>query len=187
MKQGLLFRRDPRTELLKRMPKNSVCAEIGVWKGDFSRRIIKLTSPSKLHLIDPWTYQPDFPMRKFGGKDAEAQEDMDRIFDGVKARFRKYPNVSIHRAYSEEALTEFEDGYFDWIYLDGNHAYDFILKDLTVGLAKVRSGGFISGDDYTWGRKTGFPVEKAVRHFIEENALEERIEIIQSQFIIEKP
>jgi hypothetical protein len=169
------------------MPKNSVCAEVGVWKGDFSKRIIKHTFPSKLHLIDPWSYQPDFPMRKFGGKHAKAQEDMDRIFEGVKTRFQGVPSISIHRTYSEEALVGFEDGYLDWIYLDGNHAFDFITRDLELSFSKVRSGGFISGDDYTWGRKTGYPVKKAVRQFVQEKGLEDRIEIIESQFIIQKP
>ena len=174
-------------ELLKRMPRDSACAEIGVWKGDFSRQILKRTTPRKLHLIDPWKYQPEFPSRTFGGKRAKKQEDMDRIFEVVSARFRELPNVEIHRAFSNQALGEFQDGYFDWVYLDGNHAYDYVLEDLSLCFAKVRSGGLISGDDYTWGRKCGFPVEKAVKHFVEENALENRIDIIDSQFIIEKP
>jgi hypothetical protein len=169
------------------MPKNAVCAEVGVWKGKFSKRIIRNTSPNKLHLIDPWSFQPDFPMRKFGGKHARTQEDMDRIFEGVQRRFRRIPAVSIHRRCSEEALGEFRDGYLDWIYLDGNHAFEFITKDLELSFSKVRSGGFISGDDYTWGRKTGFPVEKAVRKFVEEKNLRDHIEILGSQFIIERP
>ncbi len=43
-----------RMELLSRMKKNAVCAEIGVNKGDFSSQIIQITKPKKLHLIDAW-------------------------------------------------------------------------------------------------------------------------------------
>jgi hypothetical protein len=184
-----LFSRQPkaRLELLKRMPRDSVCAEIGVWKGDFSREILRRTSPRRLHLIDPWEFQSNFPNRKFGGKHAQNQRIMDRIFEGVVARFEDLPNVSIHRAYSREALEGFEDGHFDWLYLDGNHAFDYVWSDLNLGFAKVRSGGFITGDDYTWGRKCGFPVEKAVQQFVREKAMEDRLEIIGSQYIIGRP
>jgi len=169
------------------MPKDSVCAEIGVWKGDFSRQILERTLPRRLHLIDPWEYQPEFPDRKFGGKHFKSQEGLDKLYEAVEARFRGDSNVRIHRAPSHEALEGFENGSLDWIYIDGNHAFDYVMRDLTLALAKVRSGGFITGDDYTWGRKCGFPVERAVKLFAEKNALEDRIDIIESQFLIELP
>ena len=187
MKRACLFQMDPRAELLKRMPKDSVCAEVGVWKGEFSKQILKRTSPQMLHLIDPWMFQPDFPKRKFGGKRGEVQDDMDKIFGGVEARFGKLANVQIHRTFSEETLEGFEDGYLDWLYIDGNHAFEYVLKDLTMGFAKVRPGGFITGDDYTWGKKVGFPVERAVQRFVQEQGLQQRIEIMGPQFIIEMP
>ena len=40
--------------LLEMMPKNSVCAEIGVNQGQFSKEILEVVQPKKLHLIDPW-------------------------------------------------------------------------------------------------------------------------------------
>ncbi|MGH7917596.1 MAG: hypothetical protein ACREQE_09015, partial [Candidatus Binataceae bacterium] len=57
-----LFRRtareDDRTILLRQLPRGAVCAEIGVLEGDFSERIIALTRPRRLHLIDPWKFEP---------------------------------------------------------------------------------------------------------------------------------
>jgi hypothetical protein len=79
---------DPRLELLRRMPVESVCAEIGVWKGDFSREILRRTSPKMLHLINPWKFMPEFPKRGYGGHHAKTQEAMDRVFGSVKARLR---------------------------------------------------------------------------------------------------
>ena len=43
-----------RQELLKILPKKSVGAEIGVYTGDFARRLFDTLEPRKLHLIDPW-------------------------------------------------------------------------------------------------------------------------------------
>ncbi len=177
--------RNPRVLLLKKMPRAAVCAEIGVWKGNFSLLIEKITSPNKLHLIDPWQFQNEFPDRMYGGDIAKNQMDMDLIYEDVRNRFNNYQNVMIHRGKSEEVLQEFEDAYFDWIYIDGNHYYEYVLKDLQISLLKVKPGGIIAGDDYRWGEKEGFPVKRAVQDFIEENNLENNLELLGSQFIIQ--
>ena len=52
MKQQL--KRMARDYLLCNMPKHSICAEIGVHEGEFSRRIVDTVEPERLHLIDPW-------------------------------------------------------------------------------------------------------------------------------------
>ena len=48
---------DPRRFLLDILPKNSIGAEIGVHKGDFSRKILRTVSPEALHLIDRWRHE----------------------------------------------------------------------------------------------------------------------------------
>ena len=182
-----IFRRNknPRLLLLQRMPKNSVCAEIGVWKGNFSNLILNIASPKKLHLIDPWEFQSEFSERMYGGSVTKSQQDMDLIYKDVKGRFSKFPYVILNKGKSEKVLQEFPDRYFDWVYIDGNHYYDYVLKDLQICFLKVKDGGIIAGDDYTWGAKDGFPVKKAVQEFISKNGLNDKLTIIDSQFIIE--
>jgi hypothetical protein len=36
-----------------------VGAEIGVWKRDFSAKILAAVGPSKLHVVDPWKFESD--------------------------------------------------------------------------------------------------------------------------------
>lgn len=179
-----------RLELLSRMPKGSICAEIGVWKGVFSRQILEITLPSRLYLIDPWLLQPEFSERLYGGRVAKNQRDMDRIYEGVRHQLERLPNVSILRGFSEEVLAEFSDGYFDWLYIDGNHEYEYVLKDLELAFLKIRPGGLITGDDYTWtpreGPKGYFPVKQAVQQFIGAKKLADKLSTISSQFIISK-
>lgn len=184
VKRILHLESNSRTLFLKKMPRSSLCAEIGVWKGDFSQQIQTLTSPKKLHLIDPWEFQSEFPDRMYGGYVAKNQLDMDNIYEGVRKRFNNYPNVLLHRGKSEKVLQEFEDAYFDWVYIDGNHYYEYVLNDLRLCLSKVKPGGTIAGDDYKWGEKEGFPVKRAVRDFIKENGLEDNLQILGSQFMI---
>ena len=184
IKRILRLQKDSRTLFLKKMPRSSLCAEIGVWKGDFSVQIQTVRAPQKLHLIDPWEFQSEFPDRMYGGDVAKNQLDMDKIYEDVRERFKDNPNVLIHRGKSEKVLQEFEDAYFDWVYIDGNHYYEYVLKDLRLCLSKVKPGGIIAGDDYEWGEKEDFPVKRAVQDFVKENALEENLQILGSQFII---
>ena len=184
VKRVILLKTNPRQKLLERLPKSAVCAEIGVWKGDFTSKILEIASPQRLHLIDPWEFQCEFPERMYGGKVAKKQEDMNQIYQSVRQKFQQNRNVTIHRGFSENVLQEFEDDYFDWVYIDGNHYYEYVLKDLQLSLLKVKPGGLIAGDDYTWSAKDGFPVKRAVKDFIKENNLEQNLEVFGSQFVI---
>ncbi|MEP1930273.1 MAG: class I SAM-dependent methyltransferase, partial [Roseibium sp.] len=52
--------------------------------------------------------------------------------------------------------------YFDWVYIDGNHLYDFVKEDIEICFRKVRSGGIIAGDDFLWKREGRRHVKEAV-------------------------
>src|SRR5205823_1697402 len=101
------------------MPEHAVCAEIGVWRGDFSARILKITQPRVLHLIDPWQFrrEADYKQAWYGGAVAKTQEEMDALHSEVAERFRsgiEGGSVVINRQSSVEAAASFPDNYFDW-------------------------------------------------------------------------
>jgi len=63
---------------------------------------------------------------------------------------------------SVEASTKFKDEYFDIVYIDASHEYEFVKEDIIAWLPKVKKGGIICGDDYV----IGWPgVIKAVDEF----------------------
>ena len=66
---------------------------------------------------------------------------------------------------SESALSEFEDGSLDFVYIDGNHLYEFVKKDLELSLRKMKPGGYITGDDYSPGGWWKGGVKRAVDEF----------------------
>lgn len=142
--------------LLKFLPKNGITAEIGVDKGDFSKKIISLTHPKKLFLIDTWgsgIIKMNF----------------------VKNRFQNEINsgtVVIKRGFSEIELEKVENGYFDWVYIDTTHSYNQTLKELELCRLKVKDNGIIAGHDYCQGninRALPYGVVQAVNQFCMKN------------------
>jgi len=183
-------RNSVRDHLLRKMGHRAVCAEIGVFRGDFSERILLLARPTRLHLIDPWKYEPGpgYEQSLYGSTHVSGQPAMDTVFNSVRERFDQEIQVGtvvLHRATSDVAAAEFTENYFDWVYIDGNHLYEFALRDLETYYPKVKTGGYIAGDDYGvegWW-KNG--VTRAVEEFVARGGCAKRL-ARRGQFLLQK-
>lgn len=154
--------------VLNTLPKNGKGAEIGVWTGDFSARILKTARPGTLHLIDPWQAATDATHGK-ALYSAARGVDMDGVHASVCARFAEAiaaGQVVIHRATSVEAMAGIADDSLDFVYIDGDHAYDAVRTDLDLAWAKCRPGGLIAVDDYSTGKWWGDDVIRATNEFV---------------------
>jgi hypothetical protein len=184
------MREDLRDWLLQVVPKQSVCAEIGVYKGDFAARVWSVVQPRRLHLIDPWKYEASDVYRQswYGGKMGVSQAHIDAIYETVLQRFNAQiatGTVRIHRASSSDAAASVPDAYFDWIYIDGNHQYEFVKRDLEHYFPKVKSGGYITGDDYGLVGWWQGGVTRAVDEFIAQGSCDV-VGIRGAQFCLRK-
>jgi len=176
--------------LLDILPKESVGAEIGVHLGEFSKQILDAISPRELHLIDPWEHQTSsiYKTAWYGGGAIGGQTELDERYASVIETFSQNiydQQVKVHRGYSTDILQKFQDQYFDWVYIDGNHLYEYVKKDIELSLQKVKSGGYITGDDYGEGGWWQGGVKKAVDEFANNQAVQ-LVEIRNSQFIFRK-
>ncbi len=165
----------PREKLLAALPKGGVVAEIGVAEAQFSQYILRDAAPAKLHLIDPWEFQTGAYATDDNNVQQSEQQDryenVVKIFEAEIAAGR----VTIHRDYSENVVDSFEDGYFDWVYVDALHTYEGVKADLTAFDSKVKADGFILGDDYTnnaSAQSMNFGVIQAVNEFVSETGYE---------------
>lgn len=153
-----------RNLLIESLPKYTIGAELGVWKGNFSIRLLE-TNPQRLYLIDPWVYRPDYPSSLYGHRTMN-QARMDRIYKGILRRFSSDDRVVVLR--TQEGLRSLPE-MVDWVYIDGDHNYPAVQRDLREAALRVKDGGLICGDDYAQGGWWGAGVVNAVDEFIQDH------------------
>lgn len=137
--------------------KNLEGAEVGVYRGEYSLKILKYFEDKgfsiKLHLIDPWKIDSNF--QEYGN------ENLEKAYTNVKLKFKNKDNVKIYREDSKNAVKYFKDLSLDFVYIDGNHDYNFVKNDLEMWFPKIKDGGIVFGDDYL----RPYGVSKAVSEF----------------------
>ena len=173
--------------VLWHIPRNGICAEIGVDMGKYSTQILDTAHPRELHLVDPWEHHksPVYEKSVYGGLGPEGQRVMDSRYEDLLETFSEEVSegrVRFHRAYSHVAATSFEPGYFDWVYIDANHQYEFVKNDLEAYYPLVKPGGFLCGDDYGEQGWWEIGVEDAVDEFVADKGLE--LHTRGTQFVI---
>jgi hypothetical protein len=174
--------------LTDKLPKHAIGAEIGVHRGFFSQCILNRAAPREFHLIDPWEFHPSpvYQDSLYGSR--VDQQELDERYARVCTRFAneiRAGQVIVHRQRSVDALQRFPDDYFDWIYIDGNHLYEFVKQDLELSFRKVKPDGLITGDDYGGEGWWEGGVERAVDEFLE-NWPVRLVMVRGQQFIIQK-
>ena len=134
--------------ILDLLPKNSICAELGVSIGDFSKEILTRSDPKQLYLI----------------------ESKSELVDKLSYRFRENEEILVECGYSWDVLNNFKDDFFDWVYIDSDHSYDSTKLELEISHKKVKEGGYILLHDYIWidyisEKYKSYGVIKAVNEF----------------------
>ena len=115
--------------------------EVGTSGGENMAEVLKeWKSIEKLYCIDYYPTYIDFR----NSEDQELLRSMaiQKIITHVKS------HLVIDK--SVDAAKKFADGTFDFVYIDANHAYDFVRADVLAWMPKIKNGGIIGGHDYDW-------------------------------------
>jgi len=120
--------------------------EVGVYRGEFSLKILKRWNGKRLHLVDLWsTIEDDGAGRK------EYNYNRRSDYSWVLRRINRFPGsrTKIWPMESIAAPAHFRDGSLDFVYLDASHSALMVRKDLIAWYPKLKVGGLMSGHD--WG------------------------------------
>ena len=117
--------------------------EVGTFKGSFSNQIMNNWSGT-LYMVDVWRplesgYDDSSNHGRYdGGVYTDAMENIKGFED----------RAIMVRSTSEIASNMFNDNSLDFVYIDANHAYDYVVQDIELWYPKIKKGGFICGHDY---------------------------------------
>ena len=134
---------------LSSLNQNSIGVEVGVRRGDLSQFILE-NYTGRLVCVDYWDEQPPGIYKEEGNAKAFQQKHFNEYIDKTKKFEERRLTVA---NLSTLAAGFFPNEYFDFIYIDANHEYDEVVKDLDAWWPKVKSGGLFSGDDWIEGFK----------------------------------
>ena len=147
--------------------RNLVGIEIGVHDGWHALDLMENLPIAKLYLIDPYREYKEYD--ESVGNPRKTQKALNERMEVAKRITKKYgKRVEFICKFSDDAAEHFKDNSIDFVYIDGNHQYEFVKKDIEAYYHKVKKGGVIGGDDYTHSPETEaehFGVFKAANEF----------------------
>lgn len=131
--------------------KKVIGAEVGIWRGQMSQKLLELMPNLYLHMVDLWEV-PEPGSSYFEGSIKIArstQQEFNAAFEETKRRVRKYSErCHIMKMASIEAAKRIKDEHLDFCFLDADHSYKGVSEDIEAWLPKVRKGGILCGHDY---------------------------------------
>jgi predicted O-methyltransferase YrrM len=113
----------------RHLPKGGRIAEVGSMQGTFAKWLLESAKPEELHIID----------RSF------------KVFD--HAHFEAAiasGRVLLREGNSSSLLQSYPENFFDWIYIDADHSYEGVRRDIEAALGCVKKDGYLVFNDYIY-------------------------------------
>jgi len=137
-----------------------VGAEVGVFEGRNAKDMLdNLPNLKKLYLIDPYEQYEGWMTDGWYDKILQAKEVALKTLEPYNERIRWVMKKT------EDGIGDIEPNSLDFIYIDGNHTYEYVKKDLEIASIWVKHRGIIGGHDFAPGKRG---VIKAVLEFCKE-------------------
>ncbi len=151
-----------------------VGAEIGVYEGELSDKILDMHKGLTWKMIDAWD------SNIYDGKGDESasktfrdkiKNNMDEIYQNARNIENKYfGRAKILRGKSTEIVKLYSDNFFDIVFIDSDHTEKALTQDIFFWLHTVKDGGYIGGHDYGVNEYPG--IKKAVDKIFDKSCIE---------------
>lgn len=123
--------------------------EIGTRYGESAVKLNREFTIEEYICVDPYVDYEQYEGDDF----SKVLKNDSKVFNKVRRslKLRMGSKVKFIREFSDKAVSQIEDGYADFIFIDGNHTYEYVIEDLQNYWPKVKQGGILAGHDY-WHR-----------------------------------
>lgn len=139
-----------------------VGCEVGLFRGRNARAMFRAIPELKLYGIEPYDDQPTSTRHKTVPRYERNRKMMTERL--------KNKNIIVIEKFSEIAVQEIPYDCLDFVYIDGDHSYDYAMTDIILWSRRVRPGGIVSGHDYIlpgdYHHKFDINVTEAVDNYI---------------------
>jgi hypothetical protein len=132
-----------------------VGAEIGTEHGEYAKKICRANPQLFLNCVDCYKALPYY-------KGYETQEKIDSYYESAVKNLSPYQH-KIWKTTSMEAVKNFEDNSLDFVFIDGNHYFEFVVNDAIYWSRKVKPNGIVYGHDYS----DQFHVKQAINAYMD--------------------
>ena len=162
-------------KIIDLVPSNAVWVELGCFQGkSLSWLMVERHNRNidlDVYAIDSWPTDED-------DEEFLAQVELGygfknkavgKFFDNLQPFIGQFTPI---KSLSWDAAQQFKDSTVDYIMIDAGHDYESVLKDMTAWWPKIKSGGYMGGDDYDL---RGGDVQRAVDKFFANIGLEVEI------------
>ena len=163
--------------LLKKLPKNFKYLEIGSYEGNSALYVAKNFPESHVTCVDFWVAIAEYKGKDFGV--------IEKNFD---SNIRGLLNIKKIKDTSDNFFSK-NQSMFDFIYVDGNHKFEYVLRDCINAWKFLNKNGFLVCDDYIWDYYKELLENPcyAINEFIKKNSEEIKILLVtNSQIFIQK-
>ena len=147
--------------------KKLVGVEIGTYKGINAYSIMKTLNMTLLYCIDPYLEYNNYPETWL----INTQNYFDKYELEAKKRLKKFGTavIFIKGLSTDPSTLNFICDNLDFVYIDGNHDYNYAKNDINTYYLKLQSDGIIGGHNFE-SKFSG--VARAVLEFIDKHNLE---------------
>lgn len=126
-------------------PNGSHFVEVGVWKGKSAAymgvEIVNSGKEIRFDCIDPFVpvgdEMPEFKI---------THEELKNTFINNMKPLEGYYNLITTG--SPKCAEMYQDKSINFVFIDGDHSYDAVVKDINAWMPKIKKGGILSGHDY---------------------------------------